>query len=206
MKKFFSIQSLFGSHKGTTSRRRHNRASGARKSSFTPRFEGLEDRAMLSAISVTNTDDSGPGSLRQAIADANTTVAEDVISFAEGVSGTITLTSGELSIFNDLIIDGPSSGEVTISGNDASRVFFIETDTDVAIDDVTVTDGRAFGIGGGIFHTGNELTLTRVNVSGNQVVGTADEAAGGGAHCHTNDQPAAVTIGTRPLLGSGRSG
>ena len=31
-------------------------------------------------------------------------------------------------------------------------------------------------------------------------------AAGGGAHCHTNDQPAAVTIGTRPLLESGRSG
>ena len=48
-----------------------------------------------------------------------------MISFAEGVSGTITLTSGELSIINDLIIDGPSSGEVTISGNDASRVFVI---------------------------------------------------------------------------------
>lgn len=67
---------------------------------------------------VTNTNDSGPDSLRQAILDADD---GDTITF--GVTGTITLTSGELLIENkSLVIQGPAGG-ITISGNNASRVF-----------------------------------------------------------------------------------
>src|SRR5690349_3032166 len=53
-------------------------------------------------ITVTNTNDSGPGSLRQALADANN---GDTINFA--VTGTIQLTSGELVIDNSITISGP---------------------------------------------------------------------------------------------------
>jgi hypothetical protein len=134
-----------------------------------------------------NTDDSGPGSLREAITTANATAEVDVISFAKGVRGTITLTSGELSIVNDLIIDGPDSGKVRISGNDASRVFGIynsETGepTDVAMNDVTITRGHADdGVGGGILHTGRELSLDDVRLTRNTAVGNGTDDAIGGA-------------------------
>src|ERR1700746_2820802 len=52
-------------------------------------------------ITVTNTNDSGPGSLRQALADAND---GDTIN-ATGVSGTILLTSGELQITHTVTIN-----------------------------------------------------------------------------------------------------
>ena len=48
--------------------------------------------AYASTITVTTTNDSGPGSLRQALVDAND---GDTITFA--VTGTIGLTSGELA-------------------------------------------------------------------------------------------------------------
>ena len=53
-------------------------------------------------FNVTNTNDSGAGSLRQAVADANATAAADTINFdTAGVfstARTITLTSGEIEI------------------------------------------------------------------------------------------------------------
>ena len=171
-----SMKSFFGSRKGTR-RRQHDRN---RQTSFTPRLEGLEDRALLSAISVLNTDDSGPGSLREAIAAANTTVEEDVISFAKGVNGTIKLTSGELSITQDLKIDGPSSGKITISGNNASRIFNISgAETEVSIDDLKLVRGYAEDAGGAILHTGQMLSVRNVEFKHNQVVGNEGGAVGG---------------------------
>jgi hypothetical protein len=53
-------------------------------------------------ITVTNTNDSGPGSLRQALADANN---GDTINFA--VTRTIFLTSGEIVARQNCTISGP---------------------------------------------------------------------------------------------------
>src|SRR5260370_23705063 len=70
--------------------------------------EGLEDRTVPSTFTVGNLDDSGPESLRQAILDANVTPGADLIRFAPAArDGTITLTSGQLSITPDLILDAP---------------------------------------------------------------------------------------------------
>jgi len=52
---------------------------------------------------VTNLADNGPGTLRQLIADAS---PGDTIDFA--VTGTITLTSGELVIHTNLTIERPA--------------------------------------------------------------------------------------------------
>src|SRR5215510_2137273 len=71
-------------------------------------------------ITVTNTNDSGPGSLRQALMDANN---GDTIDFA--VTGTIGLTSGELLVDQNITISGPGADNLTLDGNAKSRVFYI---------------------------------------------------------------------------------
>jgi hypothetical protein len=63
-------------------------------------------------IIVTNTNDNGPGSLRQALAVAHD---GDRITFA--VSGTITLTSGGLVVARNVTISGPGANQLSIDGN-----------------------------------------------------------------------------------------
>ena len=128
---------------------------------------------------VTNNNDSGAGSLRQAIVDA---CVSSTITFAGGVSGTITLTSGELVINKNLTIQGPGASLLSISGNNSSRVFSIgtsnpATNPNVTIDGVTVSGGNlAFpASGGGIFINAGTLTLTNSTVSNN----TAGHSGGG---------------------------
>src|SRR5437016_3168000 len=52
-----------------------------------PRLEALEERCLLSTLTVLNTSDGGPGSLRQAILDANGTPGADTINFNIAGSG-----------------------------------------------------------------------------------------------------------------------
>src|SRR5512143_1596746 len=81
---------------------------------------GTIQPAQAATNHVTNLNDSGPGSLRQAIADAP---PGGTIDFA--VTGTITLTSGQLVITNNLTINGPGRTNLTISGNHTSRVLLV---------------------------------------------------------------------------------
>src|SRR5690242_2891852 len=70
-------------------------------------FDRMEGRALLSTLTVTNTLDSGPGSLRQAIVDAQD---GDTIDFDASLRGrSIVLTGGELAIDRDITIDGPGA-------------------------------------------------------------------------------------------------
>jgi hypothetical protein len=157
--------------KSLTSTSTHRRPTRRRPPATRLRIETLEDRSLLSAFSVLNLADSGAGSLRQAIFDANANPGADLIDFAPAArDGTIALTSGELAITDDLRIDGPGAGRLAVSGNDASRVFRIGGGAAVSIDDLTVTHGRAVGPGGGILNAGT-LTLSHAIVSNNQAIG-----------------------------------
>src|SRR4051794_3929785 len=80
------------------------------------RLEALEERAVPATFAVTNTNDSGSGSLRQAILDANAAPGADQITFAHRVHGTISLSSDELQITGDLNIFGPGADRLTVSG------------------------------------------------------------------------------------------
>jgi hypothetical protein len=133
--------------------------------------EALDDRIVPSTFMVDNLADSGPGSLRQAVLDANTNPGADLIRFAPAAGdGTITLTSGQLTITDDLTIDGPGAERLAVSGNDASRVFQINTGVAVSMDGLTITHGHGLLRGGGIWNAGT-LTLAHAVLSDNQVIG-----------------------------------
>src|SRR5262245_1439745 len=73
-----------------------------------PCLEALEARWLLSTFTVLNTNDSGPGSLRQAILDANANPGADTIAFAINGTGVhkITLLSALPAITDAVLIDG----------------------------------------------------------------------------------------------------
>src|SRR5437762_2781254 len=74
--------------------------------------------AHAATITVTNTNDSGPGSLRQVLANANN---GDTISFT--VTGTIALTSGGLPVTKNVTISGLGANQLAVNGNQALFVF-----------------------------------------------------------------------------------
>jgi predicted outer membrane repeat protein len=147
-----------------------------------PRLDVLEDRSLPSTFLVMNLADSGAGSLRQAVLDANAKPGPDVIRFARGLNGTIALTSGELDLEGSVAIDGPGADRLAVSGSGHSRVFSVGPGAVARLSGLTITGGNAAKFGGGILNAGT-LTLTAVAVSGNtafQVSATDFEFGGGG--------------------------
>ncbi len=114
-------------------------------------------------IMVSNTNDSGPGSLRQALLNAND---GDTID-ATGISGAITLTGGELLVNKSVTINGAGADELAVDGNATSTVFQIGSGKIVTISGLTIRNGQG-NFGGGILN-GDSATLTIINstLSGN---------------------------------------
>ena len=126
--------------------------------------------AYADTYDVSNTNDTGDGSLRQAIVDANANSGHDTITFS--TSGTITLGSALPAITDDVTITGPSADNLAISGANLYQVLNITSSTTVTITGVTVRDGRlALSNGGGIYNAGT-LVLETCVVSNNIVTGS----------------------------------
>src|SRR5262249_41903768 len=84
--------------------------------------------------------DGGGLSLREALALANADPDADTITFQAGLTGTIMLASGELTILTDVTIEGGTPGLITIDGNYASRVFDVTAGTST-LHALTMTHG-----------------------------------------------------------------
>jgi predicted outer membrane repeat protein len=123
--------------------------------------------------------DSGAGSLRQAILDANASAGADTITFS--VSGMIVLGSSLPIITDDLVIDG-SGYSVTISGNNLYRVMHINTGKSVTLIYLSIYAGSAPATsGGGVDNGGGTLTVTNCSFSYNSAGwGGGISNAGGG--------------------------
>ena len=115
----------------------------------------------MSVITVTSTADSGSGSLRGAIAAAK---SGDTIQFSKSLARkTVTLSSGQLVLDKNITIDGGSAADIKISGNNASRVFWLDRKKKATIKNLTIANGKTQGAGGGI-DTRHESELTLDNV------------------------------------------
>ena len=135
-------------------------------------------------LEVTNGDDDGPGSLRQAIRDAT---PDSTIEFT--FTGTISLTSNELLIDKNLTIAGPGSSLVTVSRDvnaaQAFRLLEVSSGVTVSVSGVTLSDGVGGVLNGGVLSlsdvqiindglgcmnsAGAQMTLTNCLVTGNEL-------------------------------------
>lgn len=147
--------------------------------------------AQAATLVVTNTNDSGPGSLRDTIAAA---AEGDTIQFDVALKGqTITLTSGHLLVERSLTIDGPGADQLTIqrstaTGTPAFRIFLISQGArNVTLSGLTIFNGSAPGQGnsaepgGGIaFRGSGGAALTIANCA---ITGNSSPRYGGGFYC-----------------------
>lgn len=132
--------------------------------------------AHAATFTVTTTNNSGTGSLRDAISAANATGAADTIEFASGLAGTITLASALPALSSDVFIQGPGADVMIVSGGGTVRVFEISGGTTVEIAGLTIADGSSASGGAGIFNEG-ALTLSDCVLSGNSSTGFTDGGA-----------------------------
>ncbi|MGA1531316.1 MAG: hypothetical protein ACO398_11320 [Kiritimatiellia bacterium] len=163
----------------------------------------LVSSALASEIIVTNLANGGAGSLRAAVASANKTPGRDLIRFGKHLKGTIKLTSGQIEITDSLTITGPGASRLTVSGNKASRIFKIATGAVVAIEKLTIADGRntiqesvpiLVTRGGAILNDGGTLSLSRVTMRNNVTINNGDSlVVGGGAIVNSGFSTLAAT-------------
>jgi hypothetical protein len=135
---------------------------------------------LTAAITVTNANDSGAGSLRQAI---NDVCAGGTITFDGDY--TIPLAS-QLTIDRDMTIDG-AGHSVTVSGENAVRVFYVNASVVFNLSDLTVANGYADD-GGGMYNNSSNTTLTHVTFSDNSA------SSGGGGMCNYYSSPALTNV------------
>jgi hypothetical protein len=125
-------------------------------------------RTQAATNTVTNTNDSGRGSLRQALSIANN---GDMITFA--VTGTIVLTSGGLVIDKDVTISGPGADQLSINGNQTQQCVLYADQTTVTISHLTITNGAA------ICNDHGALTVDNCIITGNSYGGIANDGVNG---------------------------
>ena len=127
-------------------------------------------------------------SLREALTLANAAPTVDTIQFDAGLfddaaTDRIILTNGELAITDTVTIDGDTNGDdiadVTISGNNASRVFNIDTDNIiVALESLAITEGNGAGVFGGAVNV--ETTPDAILVISDTTITDSAANRGGG--------------------------
>jgi|GEM_PF-391341 len=182
---------------------RHGRVTAAPLA--VPAMAGL-----LATITVTNTNDSGAGSLREALGTAAGNGVNDVIEFALGVTGTISLQSrlefiGGAGGNDTTTITGPGSGSLTIAAGvtNLTSLLYLSTPgigefANVSISGLTFSNANGTDESEGVIRGGADLTLTNVVISSyvsSAVSGLGDLTVVGSTFS-TTSAASAITMGT----------
>ena len=122
-------------------------------------------------FTVSNLNDSGSGSLRQALLDANGTAGADVINFQAGLTGTINLAGALPAITESVMINGPGASTLTVRRDTGGnyRIFTILGGM-VSISGLTITNGNSVD-GGGIQSNNASLSISDCIITGNNATG-----------------------------------
>jgi parallel beta-helix repeat protein len=134
---------------------------------------------------VTNTNDSGVGSLRQVLIDAQSTpTTANTITFDPtvfSVPQTITLSTGTVSINQSVTVSGPGANLLTIHGNNAGEVIYVNppSGSPVTLSGMTITGGGGLN-GVGVYENTGVLTLANCTITGNTSVALVGLACAGG--------------------------
>ena len=126
---------------------------------FIPTFSAGQSLATNSTIIVTSIADSGPGSLRQAVADA---ASGDQITFSSNLNGQAISLLSSLTIDKDLIISGPGASLLAIQGTEVVGLLAIRGGAVVSVSDLTIRDGVR-----GVDNQGGSLTIISCVITGN---------------------------------------
>ncbi len=151
--------------------------------------------AHAATLTVESRADSGPGSLRTAIAEANASPGADRIGFAPSLVGSIELKSALPTITAPVSIEGPGAGALSLHGDGTSGLLSIDlaeagevnvagltlsggvaeaggaiagTDADLILDHLVLSGNRASGEGGALALRGGTLTLLSSKLVGNR--------------------------------------
>ena len=128
---------------------------------------------MLSTITVLSTADTGPGTLRAAIVQANQDQADDTITFAPSVTGTIELSTALPDLSTGMTIAGPGPSVLTVARNSASAtpdfgIFNVDSSAiGVAISGLTITGGVVTS-GASAMENAGAVTVTNCTLTNNK--------------------------------------
>jgi predicted outer membrane repeat protein len=161
---------------------------------------GMGASAHAADFTVTNLNDAGTGSLRQAILNANAAADPDRVVFQSSLTGQITLAGTELPLITQPVeVLGAGPDRLTVSGNGLSRIFAVNTlvdgadvtiaglalvsgnpgadggainseDADLTVRNALISGNTANGDGGGIYSSGPSLTVERSTITGNRTI------------------------------------
>ncbi|HSG42519.1 MAG TPA: family 16 glycosylhydrolase, partial [Anaerolineales bacterium] len=133
---------------------------------------------------VTNTNDSGGGSLRAVY---GAVCADGLVEFAPELAGqTINLTTGPLTLNKNMTIDASAAQGLTVSGGGVDRVFIVDPGTTATVKNLTIADGYGWQLAGGVLNNGS-LTLDHVVVTGNTMATDAGDFWQGGGGIYSGD-------------------
>lgn len=178
-----------------------------KKAGLTPFVEALEGRLVLSTITVANLDDSGTGSLRAAINQANGDTAQDTIDFAPSVAGTITLKSALPDLSTAIILRGPGASALTVArsaaeGTPKFRIFTVDAGADVTISGLAITGGQVTNSDGGGIANSGMLTVIGSTFEKNATDGGYTTVGSGGGISNSGT----LTITNSTFIGNSAGG
>jgi len=133
----------------------------------------LNGNMRAASFTVTNTNDSGIGSLRQAVIDANSAATDDVVDFAASLRGATITISSEILLDGrngTLLINGLGADVLTIDGGPGDNRIFQQAGT-VTIYGLTLQNGGGPGfndIGAAVRGNFGTVTLDSIVVKNNQ--------------------------------------
>jgi hypothetical protein len=142
----------------------------------------LGGSADAATFTVSNLGDTGSGSLRDALTQANATADPDTITFASGLTGTIHLASSLQAAPYPVSIQGPGANQITIDGGGANLDLLVgclcSTAPAFSVSGLTFTGGQDTS-GAGILNLLGNLTISNAVITGNKAVQTGSSNAYG---------------------------